>query len=161
MDNGLPRWTALIISFPIPYQFNSTWKKVIHILKKQRGCLSFTQAANSTSFSQLSASDSAPFRAENKKTPPVQLTQLIFFPFLFPLLLFLFPLSFWAAPSMKVSLNCNYQQGPMDSHFTLSMETVRISEMLALQPKLTQCHHPETGFTLANHEQFILWRVLR
>jgi hypothetical protein len=41
-----------------------------------------------------------------------------------------------------------YQQGPLGNCITLKMDTVRIFETLATQPKSTQHHNPETGFTL-------------
>jgi len=39
-------------------------------------------------------------------------------------------------------------QWPLNSHFALKMERVRIFETLAIQPISTQCHHPEKGPTL-------------
>jgi hypothetical protein len=47
-----------------------------------------------------------------------------------------------------------YQQGPWSNHFTLKMETLRISKTSAIQPTSTWCHRQKTMMNIYSSSHY-------
>jgi len=138
------------------------WETIIHILKKQRGCVNCMQPRHYTSLTWYIYPTS------------LNLTHLFLLPHSIPIIPDILPIQpilplkepallrsvslptvyqsmkiKWNSSHWPVNLYCKNQQRPLGSHFTLKMEAVQICETLAIQPTSTHGHLPKTGSTIA------------